>query len=77
MKIIWSQYRKTYLVGDTWVAPLVKLSTLDFGLAHDDRVMRLSHTRLCAGLGACLRFSLFLCPSPTPPKEKDIGWNQM
>ena len=48
----------------TWVAQLFKYLTLDFDSGHNLRVVRLSPTSGSSlGIGACLRFSLSLCPS--------------
>ena len=52
--------------GDTWVAQSVEHRTLDFGSGHDPRVVGSSPHVLGSmlSMGACLRFSLFLCSSP-------------
>ena len=50
-----------------WVAQSVKSLTLDFGLGHDLRVVRLgpkSDSALNGGICWRFSFSLSLCPSP-------------
>ena len=59
-----------------WVAQSTKRPTLDFGSGHDLRVGRPSPAwggvggAVCAGCGACLRFSLFAPPIPSLKKKK-------
>ena len=48
---------------DTWMAQLVKHRTADFGSGLDLRAARSSCHGAPHGHGACLRFSLSLCPS--------------
>lgn len=84
--------QKMFNQRGTWVAQSIRHLTLNFGLGHDLRDVRLDpHTGLHTGCGLCLRFSLPLPLQPpscspiralfllknTKKKERAAGTKQM
>ena len=80
-------YLKTYIIGGTWVAQLVKNLILDFGSGHDLMVREFEpHIRFCADnaepawdslspLSLSAPLSLILPLSFSLSKIKEYYWN--